>query len=104
MALGADLARARTEQVNRESTARLAKQQADDAVKAAEKEVKGKDLTWHTPEGIDVPPLYTEADLAGVFSPRTKVVLINDPLNPAASVWPMEDLDLLAAFDFFLAS
>lgn len=31
-----DLARARTEQVNRESTARLAKQQADDAVKAAE--------------------------------------------------------------------
>ncbi|MHA0287094.1 NlpC/P60 family peptidoglycan endopeptidase RipA [Mycobacterium sp. C3-094] len=31
-----DLARARTEQVNRESAARLAKQQADDAVKAAE--------------------------------------------------------------------
>ncbi|WP_370464433.1 NlpC/P60 family peptidoglycan endopeptidase RipA [Mycolicibacterium sp. 018/SC-01/001] len=31
-----DLARARTEQVNRESTARLAKQQADAAVKAAE--------------------------------------------------------------------
>ncbi|PRC46351.1 peptidase M23, partial [Mycobacterium sp. ITM-2017-0098] len=32
----ADLQRARTEQVNRESAARLAKQQADDAVKAAE--------------------------------------------------------------------
>ncbi|KRE34563.1 peptidase M23 [Mycobacterium sp. Soil538] len=31
-----DLARARTEQVNKESAARLAKQQADDAVKAAE--------------------------------------------------------------------
>lgn len=31
-----DLSRARTEQVNRQSTARLTKQQADDAVKAAE--------------------------------------------------------------------
>ena len=29
---------------------------------AAAKEVKGKDLTWHTPEGIDVKPLYTAAD------------------------------------------
>src|SRR5690606_12952885 len=29
----------------------------------AEKEVKGRDLTWHTPEGIDVKPLYTEADV-----------------------------------------
>ena len=32
---------------------------------AAAKEVKGKDLTWHTPEGIAVKPLYTEADVAG---------------------------------------
>ena len=32
---------------------------------AAEKEVKGKDLTWHTPEGIAVKPLYTDADVAG---------------------------------------
>lgn len=32
---------------------------------AAAKEVKGKDLTWHTPEGIDVKPLYTEADVEG---------------------------------------
>ncbi|QZP07297.1 methylmalonyl-CoA mutase [Caenibius sp. WL] len=31
----------------------------------AEKEVKGKDLTWHTPEGIDVKPLYTSEDIAG---------------------------------------
>ena len=30
---------------------------------AAAKEVKGKDLTWHTPEGIAVKPLYTEADV-----------------------------------------
>ncbi len=29
---------------------------------AAAKEVRGKDLTWHTPEGIDVKPLYTAAD------------------------------------------
>ncbi len=30
---------------------------------AAAKEVKGRDLTWHTPEGIDVKPLYTPADV-----------------------------------------
>lgn len=30
---------------------------------AAEKEVKGKDLTWATPEGIDVKPLYTAEDV-----------------------------------------
>ncbi len=30
----------------------------------AEKEVKGKDLTWHTPEGIEVKPLYTGEDIA----------------------------------------
>ena len=30
----------------------------------AAKEVKGADLTWHTPEGIDVKPLYTAADAA----------------------------------------
>ena len=29
---------------------------------AAAKEVKGKDLTWHTPEGIAVKPLYTAED------------------------------------------
>ncbi len=29
---------------------------------AATKEVKGQDLTWHTPEGIAVKPLYTAAD------------------------------------------
>ena len=30
---------------------------------AADKEVKGRDLTWHTPEGIDVKPLYTAEDV-----------------------------------------
>src|ERR1700760_2216381 len=29
----------------------------------AQKEVKGADLTWHTPEGIDVKPLYTAEDV-----------------------------------------
>jgi methylmalonyl-CoA mutase len=33
---------------------------------AAAKEVKGKDLTWHTPEGIDVKPLYTAEDIEGI--------------------------------------
>jgi methylmalonyl-CoA mutase len=35
----------------------------------AEKELRGKpleELTWTTPEGIEVKPLYTEADLAGL--------------------------------------
>ena len=45
---------------------------------AADKEVKGKDLTWHTPEGIAVKPLYT-ADDAGDpglpgFAPFTRGV------------------------------
>jgi len=31
----------------------------------ADKESKGRDLTWHTPEGIDVKPLYTDADVDG---------------------------------------
>lgn len=41
---------------------------------------------------------FNESDLAAVFSAKTKVVLINDPLNPAASIWPIEDLDMLARF------
>ncbi|WP_375288923.1 methylmalonyl-CoA mutase family protein, partial [Sphingomonas sp.] len=32
---------------------------------AAAKEVKGKDLTWHTPEAIEVKPLYTAEDVDG---------------------------------------
>ena len=47
---------------------------------AAAKEVKGKDLTWHTPEGIAVKPLYTAEDVAGIdpgmpgFAPFTRGV------------------------------
>ncbi|MDX1704522.1 MAG: methylmalonyl-CoA mutase family protein, partial [Altererythrobacter ishigakiensis] len=44
----------------------------------ADKEVKGRDLTWPTPEGFDIKPLYTEADsqdpgLPG-FAPFTRGV------------------------------
>jgi methylmalonyl-CoA mutase len=37
---------------------------AEDWKALADKEVKGRDLTWHTPEGIDVKPLYTAEDVA----------------------------------------
>jgi methylmalonyl-CoA mutase len=46
----------------------------------AAKEVKGKDLTWHTPEGIAVKPLYTAEDTAHLdpglpgFAPFTRGV------------------------------
>ena len=40
----------------------------------------------------------TESALAAAFSPRTKVVLLNNPLNPSATVFPDEDLELLARF------
>jgi methylmalonyl-CoA mutase len=45
---------------------------------AASKEVKGKDIVWHTPEGIEVRPLYTAADIEGIdpglpgFAPFTR--------------------------------
>jgi methylmalonyl-CoA mutase len=46
--------------------------------KVAEKEVKGKDLTWRTPEGIAVKPLYTAEDSADAglpgFAPFTRGV------------------------------
>jgi aspartate/methionine/tyrosine aminotransferase len=38
----------------------------------------------------------TPEALAQVFSPKTKLVLFNNPLNPAAVVFPDEDLALLA--------
>ena len=37
----------------------------DDWKARADKEVKGRDLTWHTPEGFDVKPLYTAQDTQG---------------------------------------
>jgi len=52
----------------------------DDWTKLAATETKGRDLEWHTPEGIVVKPLYTAADVAGVdpglpgFAPFTRGV------------------------------
>jgi N-succinyldiaminopimelate aminotransferase len=40
----------------------------------------------------------TEEALAKAFSPRTKAVVFNNPLNPTATVFSSEDLNLLAAF------
>ena len=56
---------------------------SDDISKAdwqakADKEVKGRNLTWHTPEGIAVQPLYTAEDAEGLdpglpgFAPHTR--------------------------------
>ena len=45
---------------------------------AAAKEVRGRDLTWHTPEGIAIQPVYTPADTEGLdsglpgFAPYTR--------------------------------
>ena len=46
------------------------------------------------------PPAFrlTEEDLADAFSERTKVVLLNNPLNPTATIFPDEDLALLARY------
>ncbi|KGM35941.1 aminotransferase [Inquilinus limosus] len=41
---------------------------------------------------------FDRAALARAFSPRTKAVLFNNPLNPAAKVFGAAELDLLAEF------
>jgi methylmalonyl-CoA mutase len=50
----------------------------EDWKNAADKEVKGRDLTWHTPEGIAVKPLYTAEDASDPglpgFAPFTRGV------------------------------
>jgi len=40
----------------------------------------------------------TEKRCEAFFQPHTKAVLFNNPLNPAAVVYPREDLELLARF------
>jgi aspartate/methionine/tyrosine aminotransferase len=46
------------------------------------------------------PPLwqFSEADLAAAFSPRTRIVLFNNPLNPSGIVFAREALEMLARF------
>src|SRR3569623_826347 len=39
-----------------------------------------------------------EETLRAAFTPKTKFVIFNNPLNPAAVVYPREDLELLAKF------
>jgi len=52
----------------------------DDWQALAAREVKGRDLDWHTPEGITVKPLYTAGDAAAIdpglpgFAPFTRGV------------------------------
>lgn len=41
---------------------------------------------------------FSEDDLARAFSPKTRVVLFNNPLNPAGTVYGKEDLERLARF------
>jgi N-succinyldiaminopimelate aminotransferase len=51
------------------------------------------------PRFVDLhPPAWTfdREALAAAFSPRTKAVVLNDPLNPAAKVFGAEELALLA--------
>jgi len=40
----------------------------------------------------------TDDALAAAFSPRTRLALLNNPLNPTATIFPNEDLDLLASY------
>lgn len=39
-----------------------------------------------------------EAALQAAFSPKTKAVIFNNPLNPTATVFPREDLELLGRY------
>jgi N-succinyldiaminopimelate aminotransferase len=41
---------------------------------------------------------FTEEMLAQAFTPKTKLVLFNNPLNPSCTVFPRQDLELLAKF------
>ena len=41
---------------------------------------------------------FDEAALAAAFSPRTRLVILNNPLNPSASTFDRASLDLLARF------
>ncbi len=41
---------------------------------------------------------FTQEDLDAVFSPKTKAVLINTPLNPTGTVLPRHLLDMLASY------
>ena len=79
----------------------------DDWRALAAKDLKGADpdtLVWHTPEGIDVKPLYTGADLAGIegldslpgFPPFTRGVRATTTRSSAVR-WSAMTLAMVAA-------
>ena len=41
---------------------------------------------------------FSEEQLAQAFSPKTKLVLLNNPINPTATVFARDDLEMLARF------
>ena len=41
---------------------------------------------------------FDEEQLARAFTPKTRVVLFNNPLNPSATVFPRDNLELLARY------
>lgn len=41
---------------------------------------------------------FSEADLAAAFTPKTRVVVLNNPLNPSASTFDRTSLELLARY------
>lgn len=41
---------------------------------------------------------FSRADLEAAFTPKTKLIVLNDPLNPAAKVYSREELSLIAEF------
>jgi aspartate/methionine/tyrosine aminotransferase len=41
---------------------------------------------------------FDEAQLAAAFSPRTRLVVINNPINPTGTVFARDELELLARF------
>lgn len=54
-----------------------------------------------TPRFISLKPPYwrlERADLAAAFSPRTKAVIVNNPMNPTGRIFSAVELDLLAEF------
>jgi aspartate/methionine/tyrosine aminotransferase len=54
-----------------------------------------------TPRFVSLKPPHwrlERADLAAVFSPRTKAVIVNNPMNPTGRVFSTAELDLLAEF------
>ena len=56
----------------------------------AAKELRGRaleDLTWHTPEGIDVKPVYTADDLEGLGHMNTLPGLAPFTRGPRATMY-----------------